>query len=366
MRQVRLLERRVQLSVAGYGAPPDANVKFIRIEPTSTSPLAKVLQEARLMGARSEEFYWRRPDIQGGLQALNGQRYDLIIVNDIVALPLGLRVARESPVLVDAHEYSPQESDDKLVWRLTYGRHYHFLCQHYLSQAAAMTTVCLGIAEEYKRNYGVTATVIENAPSRQNLGPSNVEAHRIRMIHHGGALRSRRLELMIEIMEQLDPRFSLDFMLVGDDKQYLRALRERASKDPRIRFLPPVPMPDICRATNCYDIGLYLLPPANLNNRFALPNKLFEFIQARLAVAIGPSPEMARVVQEYGVGVVAKSFDLSDIAMALNCLTEQDLVRYKRASDAAAEKLCFEKAAERLLMIIDRLLPSSTPNSMFA
>jgi glycosyltransferase involved in cell wall biosynthesis len=304
----------------------------------------------------SGSYYWSRPEVKAGLQVLDGRRYDLVRVNDIAALPLGLRIARGSPVLVDAHEYSPQECNDKLAWRLTFGKHYHYLCRRYLPQAAAMTTVCAGIAEEYKRNYGVTATVIENAPSRQNLSPSNVEANRIRMIHHGGALRSRRLELMIEIMEQLDQRFSLDFMLVGDDERYIRTLRERAAKDPRIRFVPPVSMPDICRETNAYDIGLYLLPPANLNNRCALPNKLFEFIQARLAVAIGPSPEMARVVQEHGIGVVAKSFDPSDLAKALNCLTEQDLVRYKRASDAAAEKLCFETSAERLLMLIERLL----------
>jgi hypothetical protein len=33
-----------------------------------------------------------------------------------------------------------------------------------------------------------------------------------------------------------------------------------------------------------------------------------EFIQARLAVAVDPSPEMARLVQRYGCGVVAPDF----------------------------------------------------------
>jgi glycosyltransferase involved in cell wall biosynthesis len=222
-----------------------------------------------------------------------------------------------------------------------------------------MTTVCAGIAEEYQQNFGVTATVIENAPPYQDLRPRSVEPGRIRMIHHGGALRARRLELMIDVMKRLDQRFSLDFMLVGNDARYLQSLRERASGEPRIRFLPPVAMPDICKATNHYDIGLFLLPPVNFNYRFALPNKLFEFIQARLAVAIGPSPEMARIVRDYGVGVVAESFEPAALAAVLNGLTEQDVMRYKQASHVAADKLCFEAAADRLLALIEPLLQPS-------
>ena len=45
-----------------------------------------------------------------------------------------------------------------------------------------------------------------------------------------------------------------------------------------------------------YDIGLFILSPINFNYYHALPNKLFEFIQARLAIAVSPSPEMARIV----------------------------------------------------------------------
>jgi len=176
------------------------------------------------------------------------------------------------------------------------------------------------------------------------------------MIHHGGAQRARRLELMIDVMARLDQRFSLDFMLVGNDASYLQELRNRASRDPRIRFVPPVRMEDICRMTNDYDVGLYLLPPLNFNQRFALPNKLFEFIQARLAIAIGPSPEMARIVRQHGVGVVADSFEPAALAGVLSSLTDQEVSLYKRASHAAADRLCFEAAADRMLALIERLL----------
>ena len=37
----------------------------------------------------------------------------------------------------------------------------------------------------------------------------------------------------------------------------------------------------IVRTINQFDLGVYLLPPVNFNSAHALPNKFFEFIQAR-------------------------------------------------------------------------------------
>jgi hypothetical protein len=174
-----------------------------------------------------------------------------------------------------------------------------------------------------------------NAPSYQALEPSTVEAGKIRMIHHGAAIRSRHLEVLIEVMKYLDDRFSLDLMLMESDFAYMRYLRESVANDPRIRFIPTVRMEDICSRINAYDLGIYLLPPVNFNHEYALPNKLFEFIQARLAVAIGPSPEMARIVRRHGLGVVASSFEPTDLAADLAKLTDKELLMFKKANHEA-------------------------------
>jgi hypothetical protein len=62
---------------------------------------------------------------------------------------------------------------------------------------------------------------------------------------------------------------------------------------------------EIVPLSNAYDIGLYLLPPSSFNNLHALPSKFFEFLQALLAIAIGPFQEMARIVREFRYKVVA-------------------------------------------------------------
>lgn len=356
MRQVRLLESRFKVTVSGFGVAPDAQVEFVGISRRPASLLRKVLWAGKLLMRLSESYYWDRPEIRLALAALGSRKFDLVIANDIAALPLALRLSQERPVLMDAHEYSPLEFEDNWRWRLLFGKYQHDLCRRYLPRAGALTTVCQGIADEYADHFGVAPVIVENAPPLQDLHPSAMVPGRIRIVHHGAAIRSRHLEDMIETMRHLDGRFTLDFMLVGSDVGYLRELREFAAGDMRIRFVPPVPMTEICTGLNHYDLGMFLLPPVNFNYRHALPNKFFEFVQARLGVAIGPSPEMARLVNLHGLGVVAESFAPAELARHLNQLTADDIQRFKLASNRAAESLNFAASADRLLALVDRLL----------
>src|SRR5262249_15869069 len=154
-----------------------------------------------------------------------------------------------------------------------------------------MSTVCQSIADEYRLNYGVAPIVITNAPPYHDLVPRPAADGRIRIVHHGVTISSRRIELMIEAMDFLNKRFELDLMLIPNATSYVRDLERAAAARPRVRIVPPVPMTELPRHLNQYDIGLFLLPPTNFNYQYALPNKFFEFVQGRLAVAVGPSPE---------------------------------------------------------------------------
>ena len=88
----------------------------------------------------------------------------------------------------------------------------------------------------------------------------------------------------------------------------------------------------------------------------ALPNKLFEFIQGRLAIAIWPSPEMARIVHEYKCGIVSEDFTIESIANRLNSLSVQDIMKFKQNSHTAADFLCAEKNREEFLSIVKKLM----------
>ena len=123
-----------------------------------------------------------------------------------------------------------------------------------------------------------------------------------------------------------------------------------------VRIIPPVSMQQIVPFTNHYDIGLFLCPPMNFNLRYALPNKLFEFIQARLTVAIGPNIEMKKVVEKYDCGLVASDFQPQTLAKALNALTVDKIMYYKEQAHKAALELNADTNQRRIRSIINELL----------
>jgi len=366
-RQIDFLQTKYRIIAAGIGPPRHKVEGFIDISTPRRSVAGRALGLARLMTRRYEDVYWKHPTNVAVLERLRGVRADAIVANDLSSLPVALRLG--PPVFFDAHEYAPREFENVLWWRLVIKPFALWQCRHYIPRVAAMTTVGNAIAAEYERETGVRATVVTNAPRRTDLEPTPVHQP-IRVLHHGGAMPGRGLEEMIRVAELLDERFTTTFVLAdtvpgdaratGARRRYLDRLIRRAGRHPRIRFLSPQPMHTLVRMANDYDIGLFLLCPVNFNWRFALPNKFFEFIQARLAVAIGPSPEMARIVRERRLGVVAADFAPESLAAALNELDGSAIAQFKRASHAAADELCAEVNADVMQRVVETAL-AGTP-----
>ena len=121
-------------------------------------------------------------------------------------------------------------------------------------------------------------------------------------------------------------------------------------------FHDPVKPAELPKTLNQYDEGVFWIPPFNTNARLTLPNKLFDFVQARLAIAVGPTVEMVDVVKKYNLGIVSKGFSVEEIVASLNTLNPERIVNYKQAVDYAATDLCFEKDAAVARKILTDLL----------
>jgi hypothetical protein len=357
-RQLRLLAPDFEVTAAGFKDPEIPGVEFLFL-PGKVKPRHRRLAAAtRLLLAKYEAYYWRIDSAAAARTLLRGRSFDLIIANDTNTWPLAAAVRGSARLLFDAHEYSPRELEDVLWWRIFYQSYQRYLCREYLPRADGVLTVCPGIAAEFHKDFGVMPKVVMNTPRRSDAPPAarSEGDQRIRIIHHGGAIRSRHITSMIEAMDHLDDRFSLDLMLTPQDPKYLALIAEQVRNHPRVKLRPAVPMLRITEEIRDYDVGLFLLRPVNFNYRHALPNKFFEFIQARLAVAIGPSPEMAALVRRFDCGVVAPDFEPESLARELRALTPETLQRFRRNSHAAADVLCWEHELVVLRSEVNRLL----------
>jgi glycosyltransferase involved in cell wall biosynthesis len=287
---------------------------------------------------------------------LKNETPDLIIANDIEALPIAVKLKRGHIKLVfDAHEFHPEELAEIPEWREREQPTVKYLCNKYIKNADLMWTVSAPIAREYKKLYNVDPELVINAPPYENLEVNPV-GEKIRLIHHGGAVKARLLEETINVIEHLDEKYTLDLVLVSSDTEYLDELKEKYKNNKRIKFLEPVPTAEISKLINKYDIGIYILPPLNFNNISALPNKFFEFIQARLAVAIGPMVAMAEIVKDHHIGTVSEEFTSVSLANAIKKMSKEEIYECKKRSEKAAHEFSSEKNKEIIVTGIKKLL----------
>jgi hypothetical protein len=160
---------------------------------------------------------------------------------------------------------------------------------------------------------------------------------------------------MIEVVKELSGLFYLDFYLVGDIDE-INKLKSVASNCEWIFFKEAVDFNDLVNILSNYDLGFYLLQPTSFNTKNALPNKFFEFIQARLGVIIGPSPEMMAIVNKYENGFVSKDFSVQSMVSLLKSLKLDDVAKMKMASNLASKELCWEKESLKLENMINNSL----------
>lgn len=361
LRQLDVLARHGDVTTLGYGPMPDGAVDHLEVDASLPSlpqtPKGVALLATRRLAAAEAVA----PALVQARRLLQGRRFDLVVANEARILPVAMEVAgsgaARTPVWADMHEWAPQERSHVTSWRLLVAPLMDHVCRVYLPQAAAVTTVGATIAQLYQRDYGVECEVVRNARPFVDLQPSEPADGVIRLAHSGGAVPGRNIEALIDATNAV-AHTTLDLILVpaNDGGRYLAQLRDRAAGNERVRFHDAVTPDELPAALNRYDVGVYCLPPANLNMEYALPNKLFDFVQARLGMVVGPSPEMAAFVREHRLGRVATSFDGDDFTAAIAALTPEEVAAAKRSAHEQARALSSDTDVAVSDQIVRRLL----------
>ncbi len=344
LRQIDALARHGSVTTLGFGPAPLGAAMHLQVPAGLASLPQTPLGVARLAGRRLRSAQTAAPALRAARALVGPQRFDLVVANDARALPLAHELAHGAPVWADMHEWAAEELSEIWSWRLLVSPLMHHLCQVYLPRSAAVTTVCESLAQRYTDTYGVPCAVVRNAGRWVDLQPSAVMPGRLRLVHSGAAIRGRHLEVMIDAALAME-HSTLDLFLVAaeDGGRYLDELSARAQGSDRIRLRDPVVPAELPRTLNAFDVGVSCLPPVNINAEFALPNKVFDFVQARIALAVGPSVEQARLVREHGLGVVTAGFDVDALVQALRTLNPAALEAGKAASHRAARELSNER-----------------------
>lgn len=361
LRQVRSLSERYAVTSATFGASPIEGVEHVELTdppPYRNAWIGRWLYAALYILRFFPILQRFNPRDRAALAALSGRSWDVIVANDVNTIPLAARLGARCGVLADLHEYASRQEEHSTSWRLLHAPYARWLVRRVASGASAVTTVSQGIADEYRREYGIEAEVVTNASDYRELVPAPMGST-IRLVHSGVPAVQRRLEIMIDAMKLTKADVTLDFYLIEDGSAYLTELKERASGIDTVRFNTPVKPGKLVEALNQYDVGLSIFAPTTFNLAWCLPNKFFDYVQARIGVIVGPSPEMQRIVEERGIGVVMKDFTAESLAEVLNSVRPEVVRSWKQASDRNAHILSSETQNLVWHGAVDKLIASA-------
>ncbi|MGZ6494072.1 MAG: glycosyltransferase [Actinomycetota bacterium] len=256
--------------------------------------------------------------------------------------------ARHRATLVyDAHELYSELTGliprERARWRA--------LERRLVGRARRVITVSDSLADELVDRYGIERPlVVMNIPEKRPLiDPSRsplaaVRAEgRLLVVYSGGISANRGLEALAQASARAH---GWELVLLGWGP--LRA--ELETLFPNVTFLDPVPVESLIEAVAGADVGVIPYVPVGLNNALSLPNKLFEYIHAGLAVAASDLVELRRFVDGRGVGLLFAPGDAASIAEVLDRFAADPtfLAEVRARARSAASDFSWDQEKQKL------------------
>lgn len=221
-----------------------------------------------------------------------------------------------------------------------------------LPRLTKVITVSDAIKKHYKNLYGIEAVVIRNLPLEKSVHqqsfPFPTENKNI-ILYQGAVNIGRGIELMIETIKLLD-NCVLVIIGAGDIIEVLKQKVSSQTLENKVRFMGKVLPKDLKQFTPNATIGLSLEEDIGLNYRYALPNKLFDYIQAEVPVIVADLPEMKKLVETYQVGEILWERSPKSLAKLILKVISNN---YTIALQKAKRELTWTREKDKLIRLLN-------------
>lgn len=269
---------------------------------------------------------------------------DVLLANDLDSLPANFLASKlwRKPLVYDSHEYFTEVPE--LIGRPRVKQIWEWLERRIVPKLKFTFTVCDSIAKIYTEKYCVPFRVVRNVPMAGTTSGKKENGKTEKMILYQGAVNvGRGLEQAIHAMHFVE-NARLVIAGGGDIKTYLEKLVEKENLSAKVTFTGRLPLEELVQLTPQADLGLSIEEDLGLNYRFALPNKLFDYIQAQVPVLTTNLPEMAALVSRYQIGEITSSLEPAHLAKKINDMLSNETKRsvWKKNLETAARELTWE------------------------
>ncbi len=225
-------------------------------------------------------------------------------------------------------------------------------------------TINESIAGELAARYDIDRPgVIRNVSSRGGSSspvdlheefeiPAN---HRI-IIYQGVLRRGQGLAYLLSLVRRIE-NVTLALFGEGPIRDELNRLAMEYEIMDRVRFAGAIPPDMLLNYTAGGDLGALLMEDTALNNRLALPQKLFQYLSAGIPQAVSPMPEIAGFVEKEKTGIVVPLNNPENAAASITTFLSDDESRNEIRQNCRKSALAnnWEIESEALKHIYRRL-----------
>ena len=286
-------------------------------------------------------------------------RANLLLSNDLDTVLPNFFVSRLKGIkmIYDSHEYFTETPE--LIHRPKVQRVWKRVEEFAVPKLGEMITVCDSIADLFREKYGVKVHVIRNIPPQKALPPKGDKAElglpldkHLLVLQGSGINIQRGAEELVQAMQYLN---DCHLMIIGggDVLPILKQMVVDLNIADRVRFLPRMSYANMMAYTQNAELGFCLDKDTNLNYRFSLPNKLFDFIQAGVPIVASHLTEIEKIIRRYDIGSFIENHDPKTIAATIqDALSDAERYgKWKQNLTVAAQDLRWENEEKALLAI---------------
>lgn len=286
-------------------------------------------------------------------------RANILLSNDLDTVLPNFFVSRMKGIkmIYDSHEYFTETPE--LIHRPKVQRVWKRIEEFAIPKLDEMITVCDSIADLFHEKYGVKVHVIRNIPPQKALPPKGDKAElglpldkHLLVLQGSGINIQRGAEELVQAMQYLD---DCHLMIIGggDVLPILKQMVIDLNIADRVRFLPRMSYANMMAYTQNAELGFCLDKDTNLNYRFSLPNKLFDFIQASVPIVASHLTEIEKIIRRYDIGSFIENHDPKTIAASIqDALSDAERYgKWKQNLTVAAQDLRWENEEKALLAI---------------
>jgi len=259
------------------------------------------------------------------------RKVDVLVANDLDTLLANYSVSKFKPfsrLVYDSHEYFTEVPE--LIHRKKVKQIWETIEAWIFPKLKTIYTVNNSIAKLYADKYQKEIKVVRNISptwepnnlkSKQELGiPEN---KKLIILQGAGINIDRGAEEAVQAMKLVE---NTVLMIVGDGDVVfqLKTYVIDNQLDDKVLFFDKRPYNEMMNFTYYADLGLTLDKSTNINYRYSLPNKVFDYIQAETPIIGTNLIEISKILSEYGVGEIIEEFTPENLALLINSLLSND------------------------------------------